>query len=137
MTIQEISRYDYLRQRLEKLNNALIALQTKAENCTTTLNGMPRGGSADDKVSFYGGLIAELKENIEKDTEELHLARKETEDFIESLEDTYTKTIFSLKFIACLSWDDTAEHIGFKGPTNSLRVYCYRILDSTEPNQNL
>lgn len=132
MTLQEISRYYNLRQQLIKFNTALLELRTKAENCTANFDGMPSDGSHSNKVAIYGGLIAQLERDIERENEELRLAKEATLDFIADIEDTYLRTIFYLRFIICLSWFDVADEIGFRGPINSLRMMCYRYLDSTE-----
>lgn len=129
MTLKEISRYYELNQKLIRYNDALIALRTAAENITSNLDGMPRGAGGTDRVSLYGGLIAQLELDIERDNEELCSARKEAEAFIETIEDSYDRTIFTLRFIACLSWPEVADEIGFTGPLNSLRMICYRHLE--------
>lgn len=129
MTLKEISRYYELRQRLNRYNEALIALRAAAENITPQLDGMPRSQNVADKVALYGGLIAQLEEDVERDNLELSFARKEAETFIETIEDSYDRTIFTLRFIACLSWPEVADEIGFTGPLNSLRMICYRHLE--------
>lgn len=129
MTLQELSRYYELRQRLDRYNEVLIALRAAAENITLQLDGMPKSKSVADKVALYGGLIAQLEADVERDNEDLHKAKKETEAFIETIEDSYDRTIFTLRFIGCLSWPEIADEIGFTGPLNSLRMICYRHLD--------
>lgn len=129
MTLKEISQYYELRQRLTRYNEALLALRTAAENMTSKLDGMPRSKSGADKVALYGGLIAQLEADVERDNGELLTAKKEAENFIATIEDTYVRTVFTLRFIACKSWGDVAEEIGYPGTLNSLRMMCYRYLD--------
>ena len=130
MTLKEISRYYELRQRLTRYNEALLALRTAAENITSKLDGMPPSPGHGDRTAHYGGLIAQLEIDIEKNNEELREARREAQDFISKIEDGYIKTIFNLRFIACLSWSEVAEAMGRgKGAADSLRVACYRYLE--------
>ena len=76
MTLKEISRYYELRQRLTRYNEALLALRTAAENITSQLDGIPPSGKPTDKVAHYGGLIAQLEADIERNNEELREAKE-------------------------------------------------------------
>ena len=129
MTLKEISRYYELRQRLTRYNEALLALRTAAENITSQLDGIPPSGNPADKVAHYGGLIAQLETDIERNNEELREAKKTALRYIRQIDDMYLQTIFLLRFIECLSWDDIALSMGKEEAADSIRMACYRCLD--------
>ncbi len=128
MTLKEISRYYELRQKLTRYNEALLALRTAAENITSQLDGIPPSGKPTDKVAHYGGLIAQLEADIEKNNEELREAKETALRYIQQIDDMYLQTIFLLRFIECLSWDDIALSMGKEDATDGLKKSCYRYL---------
>lgn len=130
MTLKEISKYYELKKKTAKYCETLAALRAAAESINSKLDGMPPSPGHGDRTAHYGGLIAQLEIDIEKNNEELREARREAQDFINKIEDGYIKTIFNLRFIACLSWSEVAEAMGRgEGAADSLRVACYRYLE--------
>jgi DNA-directed RNA polymerase specialized sigma24 family protein len=132
VTLKEISKYYELRQRLTRYNEALLALRTAAENITSQLDGIPPSGKPTDKVAHYGGLIAQLEADIERNNKELREAKETVLRYIRQIDDMYLQTIFLLRFIECLSWDDIALSMGKKEAADSIRMACYRRLDKEE-----
>lgn len=129
MTLQEISRYYELRKRLTKHNESLEAMRTAAENITSRLDGAPRSPAHGDRVAHYGGMIAQLEIDIERDNEELREAKQEALEYIRKIEDSYLQTIFLLRFIECMSWREIAISTGKEKAADSIRMACYRYLD--------
>lgn len=125
MDLKEISQYYELRKKLEKYNEILEVVRTKAENITMNISGLPASGAISDRVARYGGLIAQLEIDIEEKNKELRRAKRRTQRYIDNIEDTYTRTIFQLRFIELMSWSDIAND---SEREESIKKMCYRYL---------
>lgn len=125
MTLKEISQYYELRKKLEKYNEILEVVRTKAENITMNISGLPASGAISDRVARYGGLIAQLEFDIEEKNKELRRAKRRTQRYIDNIEDTYTRTIFQLRFIELMSWSDIAND---PEREEGIKKMCYRYL---------
>ena len=69
--------------------------------------------------------ITELKSNISCE-------RQAVMEFVESIQDGFIKTIFSLRFIECMTWAEIAEVVGGDNTEDSVKKVCYRYLNTQE-----
>lgn len=132
MTLQDLSKYYETRKRLLLCNETLQSLRAAAEHITPALTGMPRNCITADNVSKYAIQIADLEKEILEGSVQATREKKEAQRFIDKIEDGYVRTVFSLRFIECLSWSEIAVVIGGNNTENSVKKICYRFLNAKE-----
>lgn len=131
MTLQELSQYLKLRERLSRDEEILKSLEAAACPGAQVLTGMPHAPGVRDKVGDLAVEIADMKERIRFIEEEMAQAQSDIEAFVNSVEDERLRMIFRLRFLRCLTWQATADILGWSYTEDSVKRLCYRYLDST------
>ena len=85
--------------------------QARATKITTTITGMPRGGSQHDQVQDGAIRIAELKEAYREILNELEQMRTELDTLINQMVDADDRAVMRLRYIKGWSPEDIAEAI--------------------------
>lgn len=85
--------------------------QARATKITTTITGMPRGGSQHDQVQDGAIRIAELKESYREILNELEQMRTELDTLINQMVDADDRAVMRLRYIKGWSPEDIAEAI--------------------------
>ncbi len=85
--------------------------QARATKITTTITGMPRGGSQHDQVQDGAIRIAELKEAYREILNELEQMRTELDTLISQMVDADDRAVMRLRYIKGWSPEDIAEAI--------------------------
>lgn len=85
--------------------------QARATKITTTITGMPRGGSQHDQVQDGAIRIAELKEAYREILSELEQMRTELDTLISQMVDADDRAVMRLRYIKGWSPEDIAEAI--------------------------
>ena len=85
--------------------------QARATKITTTLTGMPRGGSGHDQVADGAIDITELKEQYEEIIGELSRMREELEPLISTIDNIDVRVAMHLRYIKGCRPEDIADAI--------------------------
>lgn len=101
-------------------------LQSEAENTTQNLTGMPSSGNVSDKVGQIATDIAFYKVLIECDKQKCKEEYNKLHEYIQSIDDSLTRQIFTLRFIEGKSWFEVADAIG--SSEYSVKHICYRYI---------
>ena len=123
MTLQELSQYYKLRERLKRDEEILESLRAAACPGAQNLSGMPHAPGVRDKV-------ADMTERIRYLKEEIGRAEAAVTEFVESIENDQTRMIFRLRFLRCLTWGEVAAVIGGRNTEDGVKSACYRYLSS-------
>lgn len=126
MTLQELTQQIKLRERLERDKEILEYLKAAACPGAQVITGMPHAPGVKNKVGDLAIEIADMKERIRY--LEAEIAEKEAEviEFIGTIEDERLRVIFRLRFVRCLTWQQTADAMGLEA--ESVRKTCSRYL---------
>ena len=126
MRSKELEQYRSLKREVEILEKELHQI-THQSPYSMNFNGMPRSGRIADKTGEMAALVADI-EGMLKDRKYwcLHM-RKKIERFIDSIEDSETRTIVRLRAIDNLSWQDIAVKLGKSDKAYPKRRY-YRVV---------
>ena len=126
MRTKELEQYRSLKREVEILEKELHKI-TNQSPYSMNFNGMPRSGKIADKTCEMAALVADI-EGMLKDRKYwcLHM-RKKIERFIDSIEDSETRTIVRLRVIDDLSWRDIAIKLGKSDRAYPKRRY-YRVV---------
>lgn len=155
MTVRELSKLYWLKREVEMNKKQLNALRQEITRDATELNllrsgmdglhspnldAMPHGNEVNSAVESTVVHIMALEERLRyKHEAELNLEARLTarqtlcvleqaqlELYISSVDDSYLRQIFTLRFVNGLTWQEVAQEIGQPGIWESVRQKCYR-----------
>ena len=129
MTLKELSQLYYLNREIELDQRRLEELRAKAENpASLQLTGMPKGRKAENRLEKYIAEIVDLSAIISTKQMRCIHERNRLERYINGIDDSRTRLIFSLRFINGLTWEQVASHIGGGNTDKSVSKACYRYI---------
>ena len=129
MTLQELSKYYKLHERLERNREMLASLYAAAGLGAQEITGMPHASGVSDQVSNLVIEIEDLKERISHLESECAREKRILERYIDTIEDDQTRMVFRLRFLHCMTWPQVAEAIGGRNTANSVKLICHRYLN--------
>ena len=121
MTLQDLNRYLSLCKQLEKARESLLDLQEAAVPGAQVLTGMPHTPGVKDKVGNLAIEIADTKDAIKEMEAEVQALGEEVNIFIKTIPYVELRTIFRLRFIRMLTWEDVAEVFRWRYSESTLR----------------
>lgn len=128
MTLIELNRYFDLVSSLKTTQELLSNLYVAAQPGAQVLTGMPHASGVVDKIGDLASEIADLKTREEYIQTEIAAHKAEVETFVSSIDDSFLRTIFRLRFERGLSWKDVASIVGGRNTEENVRASCYRYL---------
>ena len=133
MTLQELSKYYKLHERLERNKEMLSSLYATGGLGAQVITGMPHAPGTSDKVSSLIIEIEDLKSRIDYLESRCAQEKKKLEEYIGVIKDDQTRMVFRLRFIHCMTWPQVAEAIGGRNTATNVKLICYRYLKKVEP----
>lgn len=130
MTLQELSQYYKLRERLNRDEEILQSLRAAACPGAQNLTGMPHAPGVRDKVGDLAVEIADMTERIRYLREKLAAEGARVSAFVDDIENDQTRMVFRLRFLRCLTWGEVAAVIGGRNTEAAVKSVCYRYLES-------
>lgn len=112
MTKNDLGQLHYLNKEIEMLKIRQRELRTIAEGTTTRITGMPFGSGISDKIGNYASEIADLDLLITLNIERCWKELKQLNQFINTIDDSQLRQIFSLRYINGLTWQQIAFAVG-------------------------
>ena len=128
MTLQELSKYYKLHERLERNREMLASLYAAAGPGAQVITGMPHAPGVSDKVGDLATELWDLQSKIDYLEQRCAEEKKKLEKYIRAIKDDQTRMIFRLRFIHCMTWPQVAEAIGGRNTANSVKLVCHRYL---------
>lgn len=99
----------YCQRRIDRNNERLQRLRSKAEKITTSFSDTPGHGSGPgDRVGEYAALIVDMETSILRDSSEMWQTIKETELIISQLDDYQERLVLEYRYVDCRPWLDIA-----------------------------
>lgn len=130
MTLQELSKYYKLHERLERNREMLSSLYAPAGPGAQVITGMPHAPGVSDKVGDLAAELWDLQSRIDYLEQRCAEEKKKLEKYIGGIKDDQTRMIFRLRFIHCMTWPQVSETLGGRNTANSVKAICYRYLKS-------
>lgn len=132
MTLQELSQLYYLNREIEADKARLEELrEMTGAPASPSLSGMPHGsGDNGSKVEREALEVVSLERLIESKIKRCETERLRLEQFIAELPDSFTRLIFTYRFVNGLSWAQVAASIGGKNSVNTVKKACYKYIDA-------
>ena len=125
-TLQELSKYYNLLQRIYRAEDILAGLQSAVYPGAQKLTGMPAAPGVKDKLGDFTAEIVDMQQLIEELKQAAEQERAKVEAYINSIDDEQTRLIFRLRFLHCLTWQEVAEIIGRRNTAAGVRMICKR-----------
>lgn len=130
MTLKELSQLYYLNREIEMDRRRLEELRAKSESPgSPRFDGMPRIKNTVSKVERYAEEIADLEAIIAAKQQQCIHERNRLERYINDIDDSLTRQIFTFRFVNGLPWPQVAAHIGGNNTEKSVSKACYRYLE--------
>lgn len=128
MTVKEMSQLYYLNREIEHLQHQLEELECLAEGTTQVITGMPHGSGTSDKVGRYAVRIADLRSMIDNRKARCWDELNRLNAYIDSVEDSLTRQILTLRYVNGLSWQQVADSVGGENTEGAVKQLAYRYL---------
>lgn len=140
LNIRQLEKLEAERDRDEELLQELR--QTMGDVSSPELSDMPKAHTVGSPTESAVLRIAQLESNIQNKRDAVLntrvlistrqtlclLERKRLEEYINTVEDSLLRQIFTLRFVNCLPWEQVAFAIGGGNKGESMRQACYRYL---------
>ena len=133
MRLIELNRYFELINSLVRTNELLENLRAAAYPASPALTGMPHAPGVKDKIGDLAVEIADLETRIEYIESEIEKQKSAVEDFVQTIDDPYLRTLFRLRFERGLSWKDVASVLGGGNTEKTAKEACYRYMKKLLP----
>ena len=111
MTIKELSQLYHLNREIEQEKSRLQELTAAATDTSAKISGLPHVGGLSDKTAI-AAQIADSKAVIEAKIALSVVEYNRLNRYINSVGDSLTRQILSLRFVNGLSWNQVAASIG-------------------------
>ena len=112
MTLKELSQLYYLRKELDALKRRRRALRSSADALPGwNPDGVTRASGGASRVETVASLLADIDAMIQEQERRCLRERRRLEKYIAGIEDSQTRTIFALRFIEGLNWNQIADQI--------------------------
>lgn len=111
MTTKELAQLYYLNREIEQDKQRLTELEAAATSITPKITGLPHVAGITDKTAIAAA-IADLRELVQAKQMQCIAEHKRLLHYINSIDDSLTRQIISLRHINGLSWRQVAFHIG-------------------------
>lgn len=113
MTKEELSQLYWLKHEIKADRERLMELENKATSlCAMLPTGMPGSHGKSDKTGNYAAHIADLKVLIERHIERCWDELCVLNRYIENIEDSMMRQIFTYRYVSGLTWYQVAMRLG-------------------------
>lgn len=128
MTKKELSQLYYLKKEIKEQQRRIAELEAAATKCTANISGMPSGKGISDKLGQYAAQIADLRAILDLNIKKCFYELNKLTRYIESIEDSEMKLIFSFRYIQNMSWYEISKNLGSLGDGSTERKKHNRFL---------
>ena len=126
MTLKELSQLYHLNREIKQYENRIKELEAFADGTSQNITGMPSGGGMIDKVGQIATDIAYYKSQIELNKQKCWNELNRLNAYIQLIDDSLTRQIFTLRFINGESWMGVAYMTN--NSEDSVKKICYRYI---------
>ena len=136
LTLQELSAYMRIMEKIQVATETLDRLRAKAEPGACNYTGMPKGSGLNTPTEYIGIEIAEIMTDIEKLQIQADGEREKLEAFIACIPDFKVRIVAKLRFLHCMTWIEVADHMGKYYTDSAVRQVMYRYLRNISTSEN-
>jgi len=128
LTLEQLNENFVLHQRLERAYDMMESLRDRAGLRAASLSAMPKGQEVSDRVGEIAAAAADLSQRIRELEDLTEQGDAAVRQFANTLPDERVQQTVLLRFVACLSWEKTAELLGPRYSSRGLQKLLRRTL---------
>lgn len=133
MTVNELSQLYWLNKEIEMDQKRLEELKAKKHSLSSpNFSGVSHGGDGTSRVEWLAVEIADLERIIQAKQQRCICEHNRLERYINSIPDSLTRQIFTLRFVNGLKWFQVAMEIGGKSTEDSVRKCALRYMNKCQ-----
>ena len=111
--IRYLSRYRRLNERIDRLLEEQSRWRERALKITPTLSQAPGGGESGSPIERPMDKVLEIDVEINREIDEMQIARKEIRETLNQLEDESLKLLMEYRYIDGMTWEQIAEKMDY------------------------
>ena len=131
-----LNRHLDLQRELKRARETLAVLESKASPGAPVLTGMPHAQGVSDKVGALAVELADAADEVSRLVAAVTESERVIAEYIGTINDVQTRTVFRLHFIRALTWREIAEIFGGYATEHTMRQLCYRQLRKDEDEED-
>ncbi len=128
MGLDELNRNRELHKQLEMAYEMAQSIRDRAGLRATSMNAMPRGSGISDHVGEIAAAAADLDQRIREIEDQVEAGDQAIRAFANSTGDVRLQQIIQFRYIACLTWERTAELMGDRYTPSGCRRLLHKFL---------
>ena len=128
MTLHELNEHYRLRRDLARAMQLRDSLREAVVPGAQALTGMPRAPGYRDKLGDLTAEIVDVSRDIDRLKMQISAQEKAISAFVQGIDDPFVRTVFTLRFLRMMTWDDVADTVGGGNTRASVSSICYRYL---------
>ena len=131
MTLAELNGHLDMLTQLQEAKESLSNMQARILGASQ-YDGMPHAHEAARRTENLSIILEGQLETVNRLERIVKKSEAPVREWIETIDDNRTKLIFSLRFLVGMKWESVAYYIGGRNTTESVKMACYRYLESTD-----
>jgi len=136
MTQKELSQLYHLNREIKMDERRIKELRAKAQSTSSgQLSGMPRNPTVESKLERYVAELVDLSVIISTKRQRCIHERNRLERYINDIEDSQTRQVFTLRFVDGMSWLQVAREIGGGATESYVCNVCHLYLKKQNKNK--
>lgn len=110
--IRQLEQLKYLRREVDMLSQRIAELELAAQGGVGRITGLPGGGRRMDRTGDFGAMIADLTDRLEARRTRCMELLGALYEFIDDIDDSLLRQIFTHRYIDGETWQQVAFHVG-------------------------
>ena len=131
MTKEKLSQLSWLKLEIEELVTRIRRIESALSGKTSRIDGMPWLGGSKDFLGDLTPQLCDLKDRLAKNRSAAMAEYTSLQAFIENIDDSQVRLIFTLRYLDGLSWHQVAWRLG-GNTSDSVRMAHNRYLAKLE-----
>ena len=131
MTLAELNGHLDMVTQLHKAREDLQNAQARILGAQQ-YDGMPHAREAARRTENLSVYLDSRKRDVDRLEKIVSRSELSVRNFVENIEDSRTRAIFDLRFLCGMTWESVAYYIGGRNTTESVKMACYRYLESSD-----
>lgn len=121
MTKKELKQIYYINREIILWKRELERVKSESEVKGQEITGMPRGGGISDTTGERASRVIDIELIILGKLTEIQIQRKAILEYIESIEDSFTRQLIYYRHVLLMDWEEIANTFGGTCNSASLR----------------
>jgi len=112
MTKENLSQLCWLKLEIEELSTRIHKIEQALSGRTSRIDSMPWLGSAKDFIGDLTPELCDLKDKLQKNRLRAMAEFSKLQAFIETIDDSQVRLIFTMRYLDGKSWHQVAWRLG-------------------------